>query len=33
VLGEDGRIYWLEIDRIRTIKGLKPEAKGAFGDL
>ncbi|UCF33220.1 MAG: hypothetical protein JSV78_12895 [Phycisphaerales bacterium] len=33
VLGEDGRIYWLEIDRIRTIKGLKPEAKAAFGDL
>ena len=35
VLGEDGQVYWLEVDRTRTIKGPKPAAPqgSAPGDL
>ena len=35
VLGEDGQVYWLEVDRTRTIKGPRPGAPhgSAPGDL
>jgi hypothetical protein len=35
VLGEDGQVYWLEVDRTRMIKGPKPAAPqgSAPGDL
>jgi len=35
IVGEDGNVYWLEIDRVKTLKGPLPKTpkRGALGDM